>query len=111
MQCAGDNFYARGGIDDDNVENSYGIYRRGKVYTDPKTKEVLGVEAVEVGQARSVKLHDGILELQVDRSNQQIMAGDLLLATEDRDLVDKYYTKVTEKTVRGSIMTEIEGVS
>lgn len=111
MLGAGDNFYARGGIDDDNVENTYGIYRRGKVYTDPKTKEVLGVEAVEVGQARSVKLHDGILELQVDRSNQQIMAGDLLLATEDRNLVANYYPKAPEKTVDGSIMAVSEGVS
>ncbi len=111
MLGAGDKFYARGHLDKGNIAQAYGVYRRGKVYTDSKTNEVLGIEAIEVGKARTVKLHDNILELLVDNSKQQIVAGDVLLPTADRNLVSNYYPKAPEKKVDGNIMAVSEGVS
>lgn len=111
MLGGGDTFYARGHLNSQKIATAYGIYRRGQVYTDPQTKEVLGTEAIEVGRARTKKMHDGVLELVVEASNQQIKAGDLLLPTEDRNLVPNYYPKAPEKQVSGSIMAVSEGVS
>jgi nucleoid-associated protein YgaU len=48
---AGDRAYARGR--QLNEEGSYGIFRQGKVYTDPDTKEVLGIDAMDIGSAKS----------------------------------------------------------
>lgn len=66
---------------------------------------------MEVGRARTVKLHDNILELLVDTSKQQIKAGDLLLPTEDRNLIANYYPKAPSKKVDGNIMAVAEGVT
>lgn len=111
MLGSGDKVYAQGNLKEGEIPQAYGIYRRGKVYKDPKTKEVLGIEAVEVGQARTVKLHDNILELLIESSNQQIKAGDLLLPTEDRNLVANYYPKAPSQEVDGNIMAVSEGVT
>lgn len=111
MLGVGDTAYARLNKKSDEAAQAYGIYRRGRLYTDPKTNEALGIEAIEVGKVSVVKLHDDILELVISSSNQQIMAGDLLLPTEDRDLVANYYPKAPAKSVSGNIMAVSEGVS
>ena len=56
MLGAGDQVYARGNLKEGEIEAAYGIYRGGRVYRD--NKEELGIESVEVGKARTIKLHD-----------------------------------------------------
>src|SRR5690606_36789178 len=109
MLGAGDQVYARGNLKEGEIEAAYGIYRGGRVYRD--NKEELGIESVEVGKARTIKLHDNILELIIESSNQQILAGDVLLPTEDRDLVSNYYPKAPTESVTGKIMSVADGVT
>jgi len=108
---AGEHVYASADLEEDEVVPAYGIYRGGKQYIHPETKEVLGIEAIEIGQARTVKLHDNVLELIIDSSNQQIKSGDVLLPTQDRDFIANYYPKAPTTDVKGSIMAVAEGVS
>lgn len=71
--------HARGRLDP--VQPSYGIFRRGKTYTDPDTQELLGVNADDIGTARFVTAGD-LTTLAVQRVTQEVRPGDRLLQTE-----------------------------
>ena len=71
--------HARGHLDP--AQPSYGIFRRGKAYTDPHTQELLGINADDIGTARFV-LADSLTTLAVQRVTQEIRPGDRLLRAE-----------------------------
>lgn len=110
MMGAGDKVYARGKYPEE-IPASYGIYRRGKAYVDPQTREVLGLEAQEIGRADVVAKDGDILTLELTSTNQQVAAGDVLLASADRKLVANYYPKVPSHPITGQILAVSGGVS
>lgn len=110
MMGSDDTIYARGKFGE-TIPASYGVFRRGQVYRDPKTNEVLGLEALEIGQAEVQAKDNDILTLKLTHTNQQVAAGDLLLPTEDRSLVSSYLPKPPSKVVDGQILAVSGGVS
>ncbi|PQZ94431.1 MULTISPECIES: peptidoglycan-binding protein [Pseudomonas] len=68
--------HARGNLDPSQPD--YAIFRRGKVYTDPQTQELLGINADDIGTARFVTAGD-LSTLAVQRVTQEIRPGDRLL--------------------------------
>lgn len=72
----GERVHARGDLDPSQPD--YGIFRRGKVYTDPQTQELLGINADDVGSARFVTTGD-LTTLAVHRVTQEVRPGDRLL--------------------------------
>lgn len=107
---AGSRAYARGDFGSSNSA-AYGVFRRGQVYTDPETDEVLGLEALDVGLARVDSLEGDIATLNLERTNQQVVVGDLLLPTEDRDLVTQFFPKSPKRKLAGRILAVSGGVS
>lgn len=75
----GERVHARGVLD--ASPSAYGIFRRGKVYKDPDTQELLGVNADDIGTARFVTAGD-LTTLAVQRVTQEVRPGDRLLRTE-----------------------------
>jgi len=72
----GERVHARGNLDPSQPH--YGIFRRGKVYTDPQTQELLGINADDIGTARFVTAGD-LTTLAVQRVTQEVRLGDRLL--------------------------------
>ncbi|MHA4964967.1 peptidoglycan-binding protein [Pseudomonas extremorientalis] len=72
----GERVHARGNLDPSQPH--YGIFRRGKVYTDPQTQELLGINADDIGTARFVTAGD-LTTLAVQRVTQEVRPGDRLL--------------------------------
>ena len=72
----GERVYARGVMDP--TQPQYGIFRRGKAYTDPDTQELLGINADDIGTARFVTAGD-LTTLAVQRVTQEVRPGDRLL--------------------------------
>lgn len=72
----GERVHARGNLDPSQPH--YGIFRRGKVYTDPHTQELLGINADDIGTARFVTAGD-LTTLAVQRVTQEVRPGDRLL--------------------------------
>ena len=68
--------YARGNLDPS--QPNYGIFRRGKVHTDPQTRELLGINADDIGTASFVTAGD-LTTLAVQRVTQEVRPGDRLL--------------------------------
>ncbi|KTC44264.1 peptidoglycan-binding protein [Pseudomonas fluorescens ABAC62] len=72
----GEHVHARGYLDP--AQPSYGIFRRGRVYTDPNTQELLGINADDIGTARFV-MADDLTTLALHRVTQEVRPGDRLL--------------------------------
>jgi|TARA_Y100000310_G_scaffold345037_1_gene461326 hypothetical protein len=105
----GDEFYARGNWTSNN--SVYGIFRKGNVYLDPQTKEVLGFEAREVGLAKVAQRDGDLLTLEMTSVTEDVRIGDRLLPTEERRVESTFYPNAPADRVVGVIMNVMGGVT
>ncbi|WP_339419271.1 MULTISPECIES: peptidoglycan-binding protein [unclassified Pseudomonas] len=104
----GERVYARGDLEPS--QPNYGIFRRGKVYTDPVTKELLGVNANDIGTARFVVAGD-LTTLAVQRVTQEVRPGDRLLRAQPPIVPTTLATAPTAPFVEGHIIDIPKGVT
>ena len=100
--------HARGVLDP--AQANYGIFRRGKVYTDPQTQELLGVNADDIGSARFVMAGD-VTTLAVQRVTQEVRPGDRLLPTEAPVELANLVTAQPAQPISGHIIDIPKGVT
>ena len=105
---AGDRLYARGVLPD---SASYNFVRKGPLYIDPETREVLGQEATYIGLGRTVAQTDDIATLEVTESREEVQIEDRVLATEERRLASTFFPSAPETTVEGRIISVFSGVT
>lgn len=105
----GDRVYVRG--DFDASIGAYGVYRQGQVYKDPKTGEVLGVEATDIASGRMRALEDSIATLAITRSTQEVRIGDRLLEDEERSIESTFYPSAPDVAVDGEIIAVESGLT
>lgn len=108
LMGAGDYAYARG--DWSNPERAYGIYRKGVMYVDPQTEEILGTGAEEIGIARFENAEGDIGRLKLTTSSSDARIDDRLLPTEERKVNSTFYPKAPETEVDGQIIHVFSGV-
>ncbi len=105
----GDQIYARG--DFDATTAAYGVYRRGELIVDPETGEVLGVMAIDLGAADVKQLQGDVATLTLTRSESEILAGDRLLASEERRLDSTFFPSAPDTQINGEILAISGGIS
>jgi len=105
----GDRIYVRGAFP--NSELVYGIFRQGKTYTDPETKEFLGINADDIGSAERIAEEGDIATLSLSRTTQEVRLGDRLFATEERAVNSTFMPGAPEKEVNGVILDVPRGVT
>jgi len=105
----GDRIYARGEFAD-NIP-SYGLYRKGQVYIDPETEEILGIEAIDIGGANMRAVNDDIGTLSVTRSVGEVRVGDRILPTTERLVDTTFFPAEPRKNIEGEIISVEGGVS
>lgn len=110
LMGAGGQAYARGAFGDQPA-SAYGIFRRGQVYRDPQTREVLGLEALEIGMGLVKAQKGDIVTLELERTNQQVVVGDVLLPTDDTILAPSFHPAPPKKPVSGQILAVSGGVN
>lgn len=110
MNGAGGVVYGRGDFKD-GVAQAYGVFRPSKIYRDPVTEEVLGLEAMEVGLANVVSNENDIVKLELVKTSQQVKEGDRLLTTENRQMIARYQPKAPDEYVDGFIISVPGGVT
>ena len=106
---AGNKVYARGEVDESVP--AYGLYRRGKAYTDPQTGEFLGLHAQEIGNVQVLATEGDITTLMVNRSRQEVRIGDRLLETEERAVSSTFFPSDPENDIDGLILDVPNGVT
>jgi nucleoid-associated protein YgaU len=106
---AGDEIYGRGKFSEDN--SSYGIFRKGDVFTDPDTGEVLGIHAQDIGLGKLVSLDGDVATLSLNRSTQEVRRGDRLLPEEERRINATFFPSAPEGDIHGKLLAVEGGVN
>ncbi|PKM29843.1 MAG: peptidoglycan-binding protein [Gammaproteobacteria bacterium HGW-Gammaproteobacteria-11] len=106
---AGGRVYARGEVDP--AIPAYGIYRRGKSYTDPDTGEFLGLHAQEIGNGNIRATERDIATVDVTRTMQEVRIGDRLMPTEERPVASTFFPSAPDVEVNGLILDVPNGVT
>lgn len=86
--------------------NTWQVFRRGDALVDPETKELLGYEAIHLGEARVVK-HAAQSTIEITKSNQEIYAGDRLLPASKDQPTFSYVPRAPSRAVRGRIISTL----
>jgi nucleoid-associated protein YgaU len=105
----GDQIYARG--DFAANQQIYGLYREGRLYRDPVTDEVLGVQATDIGEAKKIAQEGDIATLALNRTTQEVRNGDRLLPNENKPLVSTFQPSAPAQDVSGVILDVQGGVT
>lgn len=106
---AGDRVYARGNFS--HEQPAYGIFRQGKTYLDPETKEFLGINADDIGGGEMVADEGDIGTLQLTRSTQEVRLGDRLFPTEERAINSTFMPSAPDRDISGVILDVPRGVT
>lgn len=110
LTAAGGQFYARGEVP--KGERSFGIYRSGEVYVDPVTREVLGIQAQDIGSARLLDEHENrVLRMEVTRVTEEVRLDDRLLPDEARTIAAHFQPRAPSESVDGLMIAVDGGVS
>ncbi|MEP5765911.1 MAG: LysM domain-containing protein [Halieaceae bacterium] len=110
LSTPGDRVYVRGSLPEGEV--GFGIYRGGQVFVDPGTREVLGVEAADIGSASLNEAHEeDINELEVTRVTEEVRKGDRLLPNESREIAASFQPRAPEKHISGVMLAVDSGVT
>ncbi|MEH6346866.1 MAG: LysM domain-containing protein [Bermanella sp.] len=105
----GGKVYARGF--EEEPKSSYGLYRKGQIFVDPDTGEVLGLEAREVGAATVASWDGDIATLKLASTREEVIIGDRLLSTEDRVSVANFMPSAPDEKIMGRMIAVLGGVS
>lgn len=106
---SGDRIYVRGGLDP--AVTRYSLVRKGPAYRreGAAATEVLGYEAIEVGDAVVEKSGDPST-LLVTRSVREVLVGDRLFPQGEEQFPD-FMPRAPEKPVEGSVISLLDAVS
>jgi len=85
------------------------LYRPGKTFTDPDTGEILGIEAIYLGNSEVTAFAD-VSTIRVTQSVQESYAGDRLIAHSD-ELVGAYLPRAPESNISARVISIYGGVS
>ncbi|MEM7218336.1 MAG: LysM peptidoglycan-binding domain-containing protein [Pseudomonadota bacterium] len=105
---AGDRLYVRGVLPN---SASYNFVRKGPLYIDPVTEEVLGQEATYIGVGRTLEQNDDIATMTVVESREEVQITDRVLPTEERRLASKFFPSAPAEPVSGEIISVFSGVT
>lgn len=89
--------------------NQWQIYRPGKTFTDPDSGEILGIEAVYLGNAEATAFAD-ISTVMITRSVLEILKGDRLVAP-STEAINTYLPRAPESNLSARIISVYGGVS
>ena len=103
---AGDQLYGRG--DFTEGPSAYGVYRRGDLFRDPQTGEVLGVQARDIGTVKLRAIDGDIATMLVTRTTEEIRVGDRFLVEEERP-VDSFFTPSKPASEVEGVIVAVEG--
>lgn len=85
------------------------IYRPGKAFVDPDTKEVLGIEVAYLGNAEVTDFAD-VSTIAITSSVQEIYKGDRLVAPSG-ETISNYLPRAPETSIAASVISVYGGVS
>lgn len=105
---AGDRLYVRGVLSNNE---SYNIVRKGPLYVDPVTQEVLGREATYIGLGTSVAQERDISTMSISSTREEVQIGDRVLPTQERRVDPSFFPSAPDTAIKGEIISVLSGVT
>ena len=105
---AGDIVYVRN-IDEADGDH-YSVFRRGQTYTDPKTAEILGYEAIYTADA-VVDVMGEPSTVKLRKTTREVLVGDRLLAVIADNYEMNFIPRSPDQKLEGQIIAVFDGVS
>ncbi len=105
---AGDQVYVRN-LERDPAQTRYTVFRTGGALRDPRTRELLGYEAIHVGEA-TVVAHGEPATVHLDKTVREALRGDRLLPVED-DLTHTFMPHAPGDEVDGVVVSLFDAIS
>lgn len=100
--------YARGLEPYDS--SAFTVYRRGEVYRDFPSGEILGYEALHVGDAVLERSGDPAA-IRLARTKREVLTGDRLFPVREDEIDRQFMPRAPQEEVDGRIISVIDGVS
>ncbi len=105
---SGDRIYVRGIGTPKRL--GYTVYRQGKPYLSPETKEILGYEAQYVADALLENPGDPAT-MRVTKSENEVRRGDRLMEVSEAEMALNYFPRPPEQAIKGTIIRVMGGVT
>lgn len=105
---AGDRVYVRGELAD---AEAFNLVRRGPLYVDPETNEVLGREATYIGLGTAVAQDGDVATMAVTSTREEVQIGDRVLPTEERRVDANFFPSAPSGEITGEIISVFSGVT
>ena len=105
---AGDRIYVRGQLSD---HASFSLVRKGPLYVDPETGEILGREATYIGLGTAVAQDVDVATMRVTSTREEVQIGDRVLPTEERRVDSTFFPSAPDNDIRGQIISVFGGVT
>ncbi len=99
---ANDSVYARG-ADDFSVSSQFHVYRPGTVFKDPETGDILGYEAIHVGDGE-VSNEGDPATVYLTSATREVLRGDRLLKIDTLDADTAFYPRAPSGVIDGKII-------
>ncbi|HHO69286.1 MAG TPA: LysM peptidoglycan-binding domain-containing protein [Gammaproteobacteria bacterium] len=105
---AGDRIYVRG-LKDEGYSR-FNAFRPGSTYVDPETGEVLGFEAIYLGDG-TVERYGDPSTLSLIRTTREVNIGDRVLPITREDVQPYFQPHAPKAGLQGTIISVLDGVS
>lgn len=106
---SGDRTFARGRFE--APPGAYGIFRQGKVYQDPQSQELLGINADDIGDGELIAVDGDLATLVLRRTTQEVRPGDRLFASQAPALAASFVPSAPSRPIDGRIIDVPRGVT
>ncbi|NIR27968.1 MAG: LysM peptidoglycan-binding domain-containing protein [Gammaproteobacteria bacterium] len=100
--------YARG-LEPDGTR-AFTVYRRGEVYQDFPSGEILGYEALHVGDAVLEQSGDPAA-VRLARTKREVLTGDRLFPVREDEIERQFVPRAPEEAIDGRIISVLDGVT
>ncbi len=105
---SGERVYVRG-LDTD-AQGSFTVFRPGDAYYDPKTNELLGYEAIMVGDGEIIRLDDPAT-FDISQVKREALRGDRLLPINFNDQDTEFVPHAPDAKMHGYIISLFDAIS
>jgi LysM repeat protein len=85
------------------VDQSYSVYRPGTALTDPVTENILGYEAIHVGDGNITKAGDPAT-FYLTNAKREIFRGDRILEVESLNIDADFHPRAPEQNINGQLI-------
>ena len=105
----GSKVYIKGKLPEN--ETGFGLFRQAKEFRDPKTNELLGVNADEIATATLLTKQGDVATLRLIDTTQEVRNGDRVLPTENRNISANFELSAPKTIIDAEIIDVPRGVN